>query len=67
MAVTSSNNAPVTRDVATWPVYATKAACLVDLEAAIGGGQEKVNEIIMRLSNTDTSVGWTDKGSQGNN
>ena len=64
MAVTSSNDVPVTVDVTRYPVYATKAAILTALEEAVGGGKVALWDVIRRLSNTDTSVGIsTDKGS----
>lgn len=62
MAVTSSNSAPVTSDIARFPVYATKAALLNDLELAVQGGTVKLDEVTRRMSNTDPS-GWADKGS----
>ena len=65
MSVTSSSSAPTAPFAATtqYPVYATKAACLSDLEQAVGGEAAKVDEVLQRLSRTDVSVGWTDKGS----
>lgn len=63
MSVTSSSSAPATTNTTRWPVYATKAACLLDLEGAIGGGTVTVQDVLKRLSNTDTTS-WTDKGSR---
>ena len=62
MSTTSSNSAPTTDNTTRWPVYATKEACLLDLENAVGGEAPVIMEIMKRLSNTDTST-WTDKGS----
>lgn len=62
---TSDTSAFAGRSLTRWPVYATKEACLIDLQAAIGGGEPKIDDIMQRLSNTDTS-GWTDKGSRVN-
>lgn len=63
MSVTSSSSAPVTTDTTRWPVYATKAACLLELEGTISGGAVAIQDVLKRLSNTDTTS-WTDKGSR---
>lgn len=61
--ITSSESAPTQIDATRWPVYATKEACLADLEAAAAGGAVAIMDIMERLSNTDTST-WADKGSR---
>lgn len=54
---------PVATNLTRWPVYATKEACVIDLLAARGGHPTQVEEVLQRLSNTDTST-WTDVGSR---
>ncbi len=56
---------PVAGNLTRWPVYATKEACMIDLLAAQGGGASQINDVMQRLSNTDTST-WTDVGSRVN-
>lgn len=67
MPVTSSDSAPAAPFAATtaYPVYATKEACLADLEKALNGNVAKVSEVLQRIGRTDTST-WTDKGSHVN-
>lgn len=63
--VTESNSAFAGRSLTRWPVYASKAACLRDLQGAISGERSAIADVLQRLSNTDTST-WTDKGSRVN-
>lgn len=62
---TSDTSAFAGRSLLRWPAYATKEACLLDLQKCVQGRAIMVEEVMQRLSNTDTS-GWTDKGSRVN-
>jgi hypothetical protein len=55
-SVTDSASAPVTQNLTRWPVFAQKEDCI---KALCGmPGNPAIEDVIMRLSNTDTSD-WT--------